>query len=230
MKADRFLSLLAIGGSLVVAHVAAFAQGGVPGYPENFMTFDPREVALLPSYCKYTEYFRQSVPGGSNPAEVERWRATIGAPFIHIHHYCFALMKTNRALLLTRTQYYREFYLRDSLNEFNYAIERMPPDFVLLPEILTKRAENLVRLGRGSLGVQDLERAIELNSEYWPPYAQLSDYYKSIGEMDNAKKALESGLEKSPDAPALKRRLAELGPPSRKSKDAGHNGAAVSTE
>ena len=197
-------------GTLLGPHFCVQAQGGVPGYPENFMAFDSREIAMLPAFCKYTEYFRQKVPGGSNTEEVNRWRSIIGPSFIHIHHYCFALIKTNRALLLTRTAQYREFYLRDSLQEFQYVIDRVPEEFVLLPEILTKRGENLVRLSQGPTGVLDFERAAELNPAYWPAYAQMGDYYKSVGQIDKAKAAFESGLEHAPDTAALTRRLAEL--------------------
>ena len=217
--------------TLLGVQVVAHAQGGVPGYPESFMSFDSREVAMLPAYCKHSEYFRQKVPGGSNPDEVAKWRSVMGMSFVHIHHYCFAMMKTNRAMLLARTPYYREYYLRDSLGEFDYVIERLPPEFVLLPEILTKKGENLIRLGRGPLAILELERAIELNATYWPPYAQLSDYYKSIGEIEKARQALESGLESSPNVPALKRRLSELGPqPPHKGKPAGHTSLSRSTE
>ena len=60
------------------------------------------------------------------------------------------------------------------------------------------------------MGVLDLERAISLKPDYWPPYAELSDHFKSTGEIDKARSTLEMGLAKSPDATALKRRLTEL--------------------
>ena len=215
-----------LSSALFGVKASAYAQGGVPGYPESFMSFDSREMAMLPAYCKHSEYFRQKVPGGSDPDEVAKWRSIMGMSFVHIHHYCFAIMKTNRAMLLARTPYYRNFYLRDSLGEFDYVIERLPAEFVLLPEILAKKGENLIRLGRGPLAVLDLERAIELNASYWPPYAQLSDYYKSMGEIDKAKQTLESGLEGSPDATALKRRLTELPSQPHKGKSAEHTSAS----
>ncbi len=195
---------------LLGPHVAVQAQGGVPGYPESFYAFDPREVAMLPAFCKHTEYFRQKVPGGADAEQVAKWRSIIGDPFVHIHHYCFALLKTNRAVLLTRTAYYRNWYLQDSLGEFQYVLDRVPQNFILLPEILTKRGENLVRLNQGPVGALDFERAIELNSTYWPAYAQLSDHYKGLGQIDKARTVLLSGLEHSPDTPALTRRLADL--------------------
>jgi tetratricopeptide (TPR) repeat protein len=181
-----------------------------PGYPDDFYALDAREVRLLPPYCIHGQYFRDKY--GRNDVERERWEAALGPTFWHVHHYCFGLLKTNRALLLTRTKQYREFYLRDSIVEFDYVIDRAPADFVLLPEILTKKGENLVRIGRGEFAVIAFERATELNPSFWPPYAQLADYYKGQGQNDKAREVLKSGLAHSPDAQALQRRLNELGP------------------
>lgn len=184
--------------------------GDIPGYPDRIEEHDAREIALLPRYCSYTQTYRDNVPGGSSQTEIARWSGVIGASFIHMHHYCNALMDTNRALLLATSQRVRVFYLQASIAEFDYVIERSPPDFVLLPEILTKKGENLLRLGREGLGVQQLERAIRLKSDYWPPYASLSDHYRKSGDVGKARELLERGLQVAPDAKGLRNRLAEL--------------------
>ena len=187
---------------------ATRAQQMVPGYPDDFMALDAREVRLLPPYCVYSQIFSWKYK--PNEAEKKRWEAALGPTFTHIHHYCFALLKTNRALFLTKEMRFRMFYLNDSLNEFKYIIDRSPDDFVLLPEILTKKGENLVRLGQGAFAVFEFERAIELKPNYWPPYAQLADYYKSAGEKEKAREVLSKGLSQSPDTKALQQRLADL--------------------
>jgi len=148
--------------------------------------------------------------GGNNPAEIERWYSIMGPTFKHMHHYCWGLMKTNRALLFTRAPQHRTFYLDSSISEFDYVISYAPRDFILLPEILTKKGENLIRLGRASQGALELLRAIELKPDYWPPYAAVSDYYKEIGEIAKAREWLEKGLSVTPDVRALKSRLANL--------------------
>jgi tetratricopeptide (TPR) repeat protein len=183
----------------------------IPGYPSNIEAYDSREVAMLPRYCIYTQLFRERVPGGNNPAEIKRWHALMGETFDALHHYCWGLMKTNRATILARSEQDRHHYLTDSIREFDYVIERAPPDFVLLPEILTKRGETLVRLGRTTQGIADLQRAIELKPDYWPPYGSLSDYYKTVGEIAKARELLETAISFAPDSRSLKRRLAELG-------------------
>ena len=205
---SRIWSWLWVSSMLAALPHSAPAQD-IPGYPD-VMAFDSREVAMLPPYCKYTIYFRDKVPGGNDTQAMQNWNAVLGPTFTHTHHYCFALMKTHRAVLLARDHQVRLAYLNDTLREFNYVLERATPDYVLLPEVLTKKAENLVRLGKGPLAVEDLERAIEVKADYWPAYAQLADYYRDAGQKAKAREALERGLAAAPDTPALKRRLAQV--------------------
>jgi hypothetical protein len=182
-----------------------------PGYPDSVEGYDRREVAMLPRYCLSTLGFRlANVPGSQDQAVTDRWYAYLGPSFNNLHHYCWGLMKTNRAMLLARDVTTRNFYLRDANKEFDYVIGKAPDDFLLLPEILTKRAENLARIGTSAVGVPDLERAISLKSDYWPAYAALSDHYKANADTAKAREVLEEGLAKSPDAVGLQRRLTEL--------------------
>ena len=134
----------------------------------------------------------------------------MGATFNAMHHYCAGLIETNRAIFLSRTPQDREFYLNDSIIEYDYVIQRAPPEFILLPEILTKKGENLIRLGRGHLAVPELQRAIDLKPDYWPPYVQLSDYYKGTGDFEKARAYLEKALSYTPEVKILKTRLTEL--------------------
>ena len=166
---------------------------------------------MLPPYCIHTQLFRNNVPGGNNPGEIKRWSSLMGTDaFNSMHHYCWGLMKTNRAILLARDQRTRTYYLRDSIPEFDYVIQRVPPEFKLLPEILTKKGENLILLDRGEDGILQLKNAIELKPDYWPPYAAISDHYRKIGDLVKAREWLEQGLSVTPDVKALARRMAEL--------------------
>ena len=165
---------------------------------------------MLPRYCPYTQLFRDHVPGANDPDKIKRWYKLLGQAFNHMHHYCLGLMKTNRAIILARDEHTRRFYLNDAIVEFDYVIDRAPASFALLPEILMKKGENLIRLGQVGSGNLQLQQAIELRPDYWPPYAVISDYYKSQGDLKNAREVLEKGLSASPDAKALKERLANL--------------------
>jgi tetratricopeptide (TPR) repeat protein len=173
--------------------------------------FDPKQLAMLPPYCKYTQLYRQNVPGGNDPQQIERWASVLGAEnFIHMHHYCLGLESANRALYFSSTKQDRDRELTTSVREFDYVIDRVTPEFALLPEILTRRGENLLRLGNAPQGVVDLNRAIELKPDHWPPYAALSDYFKALGDVASAREWAEKGLSAAPGTKALQRRLAEL--------------------
>lgn len=197
--------------------VDSYAQG-IRGYPESIHAYDSREIAMLPHYCIYTQDLRDRVPGGNNQQMIQNWYARLGPTFHAMHHYCWGLMKTNRAVLLARDETTRHFNLQGSLDEFDYVIRHAPTDFVLLPEILSKKGQNLIRLGKGVMGIAELERAIELKPDYWPPYGHISDYYKGIGDIKAAKEWLTKGLGLSPDAKGLMSRLSELDSPERASK------------
>src|SRR5262249_35609627 len=84
------------------------------------------------------------------------------------------------------------------------------PDFFMRPEILTRKGESQVRMGRGMLGIDSFEQAIELKPDYWAPYAQLADYYKDTGDRVKARETLERGLKAVPASKTLQQRLAEL--------------------
>jgi tetratricopeptide (TPR) repeat protein len=194
---------------LVAGNAALGAM--IPGYPDDIMSFDAREVALLPEYCKYTQTYREHVPGGRDPARIAHWYEVMGPPFHTMHHYCNGLIRTNRAMLLARTRQVRKYYLESSIGEFDYVLQRAPADFVMLPEIYTKKGENLLRLGMIGEGLNALERAIELKPDYWPPYAVLGDHFKQTGERAEALEWIKKGLAASPGSEPLQRRLAELG-------------------
>ncbi len=178
--------------------------------PSSVTAYDPREVALLPKYCIYTQLFRQHVPGGNDAEQLQAWRAIMGATFEAMHHYCFGLMKTNRAMLHGLNRDQRRFYLTDALDEYDWVLTRAPNDFILLPEIFVKKGVNLVRLDKGPIAILQFERAIELKPDYWTAYGELSDFYKQQGNIAGARETLERGLVHSPDSPGLKRRMTEL--------------------
>lgn len=209
VKICRFLQLLWLAAAAVPIGTNAGSGWDIPGYPSRVTANDPREVAMLPKYCIHTRTFRHSVPGGNNAAEIKRLQAVSGPTYDALHHYCWGLMKTNRALFLTKEKRAKEFWLRGANDDYDYVIVRAAATFPLLPEILTKKGENLALL-RDSGAELVLRQAIELKRDYWPAYAALSDYYKGVGQLARSKEALERGLAVVPDTKPLLTRLSEL--------------------
>ena len=192
---------------LLVLATQAWAEF-IKGYPDAVEAMDPRDVAGLPRYCKSTQGFRDHFQ--TDPNEVAHWYEVLGPAFHAMHHYCWALMQTNRAMLLARTAQVRDFYLENAVNNTNYVIRNSPPDFVMLPELYTKMGENLLRLNRTAQGLDALQKAIKAKPDYWPPYAALSDRMKQSGDVRGAREWLDRGLAAAPNTPALERRLQAL--------------------
>ena len=196
------------------AHVSftATAQGGgfIPGYKNEVRAMDPRDVALLPPFCRYTQDFREKLAGGNDEVQQRRWEGTLGPSFHHLHHYCYGLMKANRGLFLARTQQAKTYYLNDAIAEFNYVIDRAPDDFILLPEMLARQGQAQLHLGQAFAANESIERAISIKPDYWLPYAVVSDFYKGNGDTERALEWIRRGLKSAPSVQALQSRLAEL--------------------
>ncbi len=181
-----------------------------PAHVEAQHAFEQSLMHMLPLYCRYTQDFITRFPGGDHATEYERWKTLMGPTFVHMHHYCYGLMDANRAAFLADTRESRIFNLNNSIQEFDYVIQRATPDFSLLPEILTRKGESLIRLDRAGEGMLEFQRAIRIKADYAPAYAATSDFYKETGQLGKAREWLEKGLSAAPNAGALKRRLAEL--------------------
>ena len=189
---------------LIAALVIALTTNRVYAQESRYL----ESLPILPAYCRNARWFDERVPGANNRAEKERWGRLMGeSNFIHVHHYCFGLADTHHALFKLRKKQERDWYLEKSISEFDYVLRLATPDFVLLPEILTKRGENLLRLGRAPAAIVNLMRAIDIKPDYWPPYAALSDHYKEAGDTEKARTWLEKGLAASPGATPLRERL-----------------------
>jgi tetratricopeptide (TPR) repeat protein len=209
----RFLSVVLV-ACLAVAQVHAQQ---IPGYPLTVRGYDPRELALLPPYCKYTQEFEEKVPGGADKVEKAKWQATIGAAdFNALHHYCWGLMNANRAMFLARTEEVKKFYLGEALREYAYVFEHTRPELPLLPEIHARKGDALLRLGQIPDGLAAIEHAVGLKPDYWLPYAYASDHFKRAGDVARARNWLEKGLAAAPESPALKSRVESLGSASAK--------------
>jgi hypothetical protein len=186
----------------------------IPGYSDNVLNYDSRELALLPPYCKYTQNFREKVTGGDDRVEAARWEALFGQAFFAMHHYCWGLMKANRGLFLARSKRTRDYYLNEAIVEYDYVIDRSQPGFVLLPELIARKGDLQLRLGHPG-GLETIRKALSLKPDYWLPYALASDYYKSVGQPGPARQWLNEGIEKVGDAAPLKSRLDALDRPPR---------------
>lgn len=176
------------------------------------------EKALLPPYCKYTQ--GGYVGGHENPQSpseaARRWVSALGgqgmnANLWRMHHYCYALihmMRGERAGL-TRMEY-KEAWV-GALDELDFTLQFLPPNFVLMPEMMLNRGRIMMRLKKPDAAMENFAQAISAKADYWPPYLEIADYQASVGAKAKAIETLQEGLRRAPDAKALKLRLKELG-------------------
>ena len=207
----------------IAARIIGLIALAIPWTVHAFdFNYDPKIFAFLPVWCKYTPVWSSSAPD-LNAEEHQRWNRLMGPQnFRHLHHYCAGLFLMTRGLYFEKTRAGRDALLARSLGEYDYVIARVEPTFPLIPEILTKKGETLVLLGRPE-AMTPLHQAINLRGDYWPAYAALSDYFGNLGNVDEARQWLQKGLQAAPQSQALARRLAEL---DRNTKNAGPKNVA----
>ena len=163
----------------------------------------PGELALLPPYCRPRA---ETWGNDASRPEVARWMGVFPSDYIHMHHYCVALLAINNAQVSMNEPERRANYNR-AMNNLEYMQERASPGFVLWPDLLHNRAKVERGLGDTGAAVISLQKAIERNANYTPPYAELADIHVSLGHKEEARQVLEAGLAKQPDSSLLRRKL-----------------------
>lgn len=183
---------------LVCCFGPSLSQAYDPSWPRD------SELPLLPPYCKSL-----LIDGAGSP-EYNRWASTLGDGFGHSHHYCAGLNFVNRANKTFGNKKDQAQLLIQALNEFDYVIEHAPSTYVLMPEVLVQKGRALARLKKTAEALVVFQKALELNPDYPAGYTSLSDQYKEMGNIEEAKKTLQDGLARLPDSKVLLRRLNEF--------------------
>ena len=187
--------------------VSAFVSASALGQKAT-----PAEMAQVPEYCRYTQTFREEYGRDAHAQNLAHWNSVLGAEqFSNLHHYCYGMIQLMRAQDYRITPQRRANILGQALGDIDYSINRVPPDYVLLPEMYTKRARVLVLQKKVVDAVDSFMKAISLKPDYWPPYAELSDLYKANGDRTKAQAILEEGLKNIPGSKTLEARMKALG-------------------
>jgi len=165
----------------------------------------------LPEYCKYT----QSLPDHSrgdygHPLSTGKYRTLFGEAWHHLHHYCFGLDLMYQNAKLTPSVELRRGNLAQAVREFDYVIDRSDDSMVLAAEIHFKKGVALMGLEQYVDAVESLTRAISIRDDYVPAYLALSNYFERFGDLEQATLIAQRGLERAPDTPVLRKRVAEL--------------------
>jgi tetratricopeptide (TPR) repeat protein len=166
------------------------------------------EVALLPEYCRHAQLF---VDKFGNRKEEQEWIARMGRKnFQSIHHYCWAMvaiMRANRGGVSANLQNHN---LQSAVADIDYVIRATSEDFVLLPELWTRRGKVLLRLKQYPNAEESFRQAAKMRPDYWPAYTGLAQLFLDQGKKADAMEALKVGLKYANDRRALERMLREI--------------------
>jgi tetratricopeptide (TPR) repeat protein len=127
-----------------------------------------------------------------------------------IHHYCYAQLHFMRANRAGAKPMQVKEHLSATVEEIDFTIEKVTPDFILLPEMLLYRGRALLRLGKEGEALASWEQAIKLKADYWPPYMEIANLRVRAGDRGKAAEVLRVAIERSPGAKPVQERLREL--------------------
>ena len=164
----------------------------------------PTEFQAWPDYCK-TRYVR--VPDGDGSAYarlvseemIRKAKALLGNSWYHVHHACYSYIWIARAERYRgRDANQRDFALRQTLSEVNYAIARIPPSVPVYWKLMTIQARVLYVQGNKEQSVATLKQVIKNKPDLPDGHVVLGNFLYKEGKFDQAREVLQSGLEKVP--------------------------------
>lgn len=167
------------------------------------------EWAFLPPYCPDTNQFGKY---GQNSPNAPKWVAVMGQTFWDLHHYCFGILKFERAQRREYPPVIRDGLLTSALGEFAYVIRAMPPNYVLAPEIYTYVGRTYLLKGDPAHAEEAFGKARMQKSDYWPAYSWMALWLEHHGQRDRARAVVDEGLKHAPDSRTLQQIKQELGP------------------
>jgi tetratricopeptide (TPR) repeat protein len=90
-----------------------------------------------------------------------------------------------------------------ALKDYQYVIDHVPKDFILLPEVYTRRGEVELLLGQPNRALESFSHARHLKPDYWPAYSHWAEFLMKAGKRPEALNVVIAGLEYSPRAKVL---------------------------
>lgn len=161
-------------------------------------------MARLPEYCPHTWGY---INRWGNMPEREGWFVRLGFMMSHMHHYCWGILKFNRASGIGVTPQLRNSLLSSAINESQYVLDRAPSGFVLLPEFLYRVGTYHAALDQWIEAIDHFDRARAAKPDYWPPYLETANLNLRLGRRQHAIDALRAGLGVMPEEGRLREAL-----------------------
>ena len=97
------------------------------------------------------------------------------------------------------------------IDDFDYSLRNSSKDFILRPEIFTRKGEVELMVGLAGAAYDSFRLAREHKPDYWPAYSKWAAVLIKSGQKVDAKKLVKEGLEHSPDSEVLRTQYKSLG-------------------
>ena len=111
---------------------------GAPAFALKPPNVTDGELALTPPYCPDTMGFKYGDAYFNTSPRAAGWVAQMGKGFWAVHHYCWALINFRRTMATLGPPEQRRGNLLGVMGDYQYVLDNVPPNFILLPEIYTK--------------------------------------------------------------------------------------------
>lgn len=164
------------------------------------LSFEPteREWATWPAHCQARYMVSgagvdSAFSGRVSPTIVRSWEDRLGPEVWYaLHHYCAGLIIANRAKLeLDKRK--REALLQDAIEEDAFTLGRMPAQHPMHAEIAAHKALLHGELGQTEEAMRSFDVAIAACKECDIGYRAKAMYYRSKGQLPDARSVLEEG-------------------------------------
>ena len=107
----------------------------IPSVAQDKYSFTKEEYQSLPQYCQAQRFIaRDNRHRHISESEYASWKAKLGPDYLHMHHFCRALISLRRAALSSSIREKNWGYDR-AIRDFDYVLRNVDRAFVLLPEI-----------------------------------------------------------------------------------------------
>lgn len=191
-------------GAILVTALLFFSGSAGAGY-----AMTARDVQMLPSFCH-----QLSTANYEANAQAYLIAGTFPAGMPHGHHYCHGLKSIARATAQSANRGAAQEELRAAVGEFQYVLghtEVIPEYSPYLAMVRTDLGRVYDRLGKPGDSSREFMEAIRLKPDYVAAYIGLIDFYRKLGNREDALKTASEGLTHAPESKTLQRRYRELG-------------------
>lgn len=170
-------------------------------YAEGY-AITPDEARLLPPICHV-----------KSELDLQRRRSVLGPSSLHFCHGLKNVIRANRNIGDRKQERQN---LNSALAEFEYVLGHTKKDNIngrynnVLAMTSVEKGKIYYRLDQTAEAMQMYHQAIKYNPKLSQAYAGLSDIHLGLGQVEEARKVLETGLKQAPKSKSLKRRIEKL--------------------